>query len=1306
MKPWFTPACLLAMLCALMATAARAQIPTYRAANNATISMAPVFRAATSSNAPLVVRASANANGSTVISPPATATLAITKPAGTALNDALIASIAVSPSTATITPPSGWTLVRRTDNPAVLPDNSNALAVYHKTATNLEPANYAFVIGIPVAGTVNRVGAITAFVDVDPVTPIDVENGQATPSALTHATPSITTTVANAMVVTNHTLSSATTWTAPAGMTEIVDARTGTAPAGQSMERAWATQAVAGASGTKTATALTAANADAGVTHILALRPAASGVSILKPAGTATNDRMIASIGIAWSGLVAPVVTPPAGWTLVRQIDNNNVTRNSLAVFHKAAAAGEPANYFFGVTNGAYIVGGMQSFYNVNAATPIHVENGQITASGTAHATPSVITILDNTLLVTSHTYASSRNWTAPAGMVEAFDRPSGANNAVGQSIEGAWTVQQVAGATGAKSATAAGNADVGATHILALAPGPLPSLTITKPAGTVANDVLIASVGVAWRAAVAPVVTPPTGWTLVRRMDNAAATANSLLVYYKAAGAAEPANYSWTFTETSFATGGILGFYNVSPSAPIHIENGQNTASGTAHATPSVTTTVANTMLVTSHTVASSGTWTPPTGMTERVDQRAPPTANAVGQAIEIANVLQAAAGATGAKSATTAATTDRGNAHILALAPGTAGPNHVELVHNGSAVTCTPRAITVRACTTAASCEGVPASYYVGTFPITMTAIAGANWCSDSLCATALASPATVSNGSTIYLREPTVRTDRMAGTASTATTTVIQCSNTLTPAAMNATTECDIAYADSGFIFDVPHHRAEAGQAVNVSAVKKSDSSLACVPAFAATKSVNFKCSYTNPTGGTRAVRVGGVALNAGNNAGAACDGTGGNVSLAFNASGIAATTVTYADVGSINLSATYAGSGADAGLSMTGSDSFIAAPNDFSVATTGPYTAGTAFAATVTARNSAGAATPNFGQETTAANVTLTSSNPVPGLGNATAISTSASGFAAGVSSTNLTWNEVGTIDLGASVADYLSSGLGVSGSLAGVGSFKPAYFDTFVTSACGTFTYAGLVAPLLAGQPFTVEVKAKRSGGDATDGTNTANYAGATWAKAVTLSDVGGGTGTLINGSLVATDFTAGKASRADLSYRFTSKTTAPYTATIRAVDADSVSSSGHAEGTAPLRSGRLRLANAVGSPLLARAIPAETQYYNGSYWTINALDSCSTTGWSVSPAGSNPLQGSDASGSTTGTLGGSVASGVVTFSASAPGSGGFGYRDFSVTVPDYLKFPWGGGANLSPGARASFGIHRGNYRVIDRRERY
>jgi hypothetical protein len=791
-------------------------------------------------------------------------TLVIAQPAATAVNDVMIASIGVRPSSATVTAPAGWTLVRRINNASA---TANALAVYRKVAGAEEPGSYAWAV----SGASFAVGGIQAFFNVDTASPIDVENGQTTASGLDHSTPSVTTTLANTMVVTSHTFSSSRTWTPPAGMTESFDQSSGAASAtGQSIAGNRVLQAGAGATGVKTATA--AADADVGNTHILALRPATTGPTptpftgtpipvpgsfeaenfdlggegvayhdnttgnaggqyrlaedvdiilssdplgggyvvndfetgewlaytinvaisaaydveirasstfstgafhveidgvnvtgpiavpntgswsvfqwvgkkgvplaagqhvfkivadqqyfnlnslrliqsanptfraassaattsgtlvIAQPAATAVNDVMIASIGVRPS---SATLTPPEGWTLVRRINNASGNTNALAVYRKVVSAAEPGSYSWTLAGSTHAVGGIQSFSGVDTASPIDVENGQTTASGLDHSTPSVTTTLANTMVVTSHTFASSRTWTPPAGMTESFDQSSGAASSAGQSIAGNRVLQAGAGATGVKTATAAADADVGNTHILALRPattGPTPTpvpgsfeavnfraassaattsgtLVIAQPAATAVNDVMIASIGVRPSSAT---LTPPEGWTLVRRINNASGNTNALAVYRKVVSAAEPGSYSWTLAGSTHAVGGIQSFSGVDTASPIDVENGQTTASGLDHSTPSVTTTLANTMVVTSHTFASSRTWTPPAGMTESFDQSSG-AASSAGQSIAGNRVLQAGAGATGVKTATAAADADVGNTHILALRPATTGP------------------------------------------------------------------------------------------------------------------------------------------------------------------------------------------------------------------------------------------------------------------------------------------------------------------------------------------------------------------------------------------------------------------------------------------------------------------------------------------------------------------------------------------------------------------------------------------------------------------------------------------------------
>jgi hypothetical protein len=208
-------------------------------------------------------------------------------------------------------------------------------------------------------------------------------------------------------------------------------------------------------------------------------------------------------------------------------------------------------------------------------------------------------------------------------------------------------------------------------------------TLSIGKPAGTVQGDVMVASIAVRPETAT---ITPPSGWTLVRRLDNASSVANSLAVYYKVAGASEPSSYSWSLSTSTGSAGGIAAFSGVDTSNPIDIENGQNTPSGLSHATPSISTTVADAMLVASFGFSSSATWTPPTGMTEAYDAASATVPNGAGEAVTAAYATQASAGATGTKTATASNDADVGNAHLLALRPASAPPPAVIAVDNVS--------------------------------------------------------------------------------------------------------------------------------------------------------------------------------------------------------------------------------------------------------------------------------------------------------------------------------------------------------------------------------------------------------------------------------------------------------------------------------------------------------------------------------------------------------------------------------------------------------------------------------------------
>jgi MSHA biogenesis protein MshQ len=462
------------------------------------------------------------------------------------------------------------------------------------------------------------------------------------------------------------------------------------------------------------------------------------------------------------------------------------------------------------------------------------------------------------------------------------------------------------------------------------------------------------------------------------------------------------------------------------------------------------------------------------------------------------------------------------------------------------------------------------------------------------------------------------------------------------------------CTFTSTLAGFIFDVPNHVSDTLQTVNVSAVKQSDSSLACTPAFASvSKTVSFACSYSNPATGTLPVAVNGTNI--------AC-GTAGGVSLAFNASGVASTTFRYADVGSVGLTATYTGSGGtETGLTMTGSDSFIAAPASFTVVPAGPYIAGSAFSATVTAKNASGNTTPNFGKETTAATVTLThtvtggtaGTAPADFVGTLGAFGATTAGVASG---NNLAWKEVGDISVTGTLTggSYLGSGLTATGS-GPAGPFKPGYFETVVTPAAGTFTYSG--------QPFSVQIIAKSNWAGNPTTTNYDNTLG--YSKAVTLTDANSGAnnssalGTLANTSVPAASFSSGVATVANVTYTFTSKMTAPLEGPtssplkVRATEtADpTVSSSGHESLTTSvtsIRSGRLKLSNAFGSEKSPLTMVVQAQYWSGQTWVANSADG-STSLAANAFALSGALAGSTSASTIT------LVGGVSTLTLAAPG---------------------------------------------------
>ncbi|MCA8965980.1 MAG: Ig-like domain-containing protein, partial [Planctomycetes bacterium] len=192
-------------------------------------------------------------------------------------------------------------------------------------------------------------------------------------------------------------------------------------------------------------------------------------------------------------------------------------------------------------------------------------------------------------------------------------------------------------------------------------------SLTINTPADREVGDLLLAVVAIRPYTAA---VTPPSGWTLVRRVDNSNSADHSLLIYRRAVAADEPTDHTFTFSASTGSAGGISCFSGVNLAAPVDVESGQNTASGLSHASPSVVTGATDEMVFTAHGMSSASDWTPPVGMTEAFDARSSVATMSTGICVCGCYAVQSAAGATGARMATAAGDADVGNTAIVVLA------------------------------------------------------------------------------------------------------------------------------------------------------------------------------------------------------------------------------------------------------------------------------------------------------------------------------------------------------------------------------------------------------------------------------------------------------------------------------------------------------------------------------------------------------------------------------------------------------------------------------------------------------------
>jgi hypothetical protein len=168
------------------------------------------------------------------------------------------------------------------------------------------------------------------------------------------------------------------------------------------------------------------------------------------PAGVVAGDALLASVAARG----APVLTPPAGWTLVRLDLSGGTIRQ--AVYVKIAGASEPASYSFGLSSAQSAAGGIVAYSGVDPTTPIDAHGGQINTSSVTSTAPSITTTGVNRMLVGLFAKSTLTTHTPPAGMTERFDQQVPAANQYKVTVSATDQPLAAAGATGTRVATTA----------------------------------------------------------------------------------------------------------------------------------------------------------------------------------------------------------------------------------------------------------------------------------------------------------------------------------------------------------------------------------------------------------------------------------------------------------------------------------------------------------------------------------------------------------------------------------------------------------------------------------------------------------------------------------------------------------------------------------------------------------------------------------------------------------------------------------------------------------------------------------
>lgn len=721
----------------------------------------------------------------------------------------------------------------------------------------------------------------------------------------------------------------------------------------------------------------------------------------------------------------------------------------------------------------------------------------------------------------------------------------------------------------------------------------------------------------------------------------------------------------------------------------------------------------------------------------------------SAAGQAAPPANFLLSFTGSTGANNNIH----ELDNLSICALRSNAVGQqiDHIELVHQSSALSCVASPVQVKACLNA-DCS----TLYTNPVTVDLSNTTG-NWQTD---------PIALTNGvGTAYLRntaggEVTLGITETVPPRRAFSQTVCKVGSSIS--------NCKINFLNAGLIFTrtdgvTPLSHQTAAMPFNgyLRAVQTNTTTGACEARATGTQAVRLGYSCENPTsciaGQQFTINNSAIAANT-----AATNSNRTNVSLTFDNTGRAPLTMRYSDVGQVMLhaSTTLAELPPDPSITLTGSsNAFVVRPHTLAVVQaarqdgsanpatttsgTGFLAAGSMFNAIVESRNANGVATPNFGKELSRQRVETAFNQlvyPVSGSnGQLTvgAVDTSIAANAGRQTVTGISWNEAGSINLRARLLNdtYLSTS-DVSSKPASdtIGRFYPNNFvlsASNVRNSCGNFSYMSQPA-------LTVNYQLDAKG---LAGNTLLNYHSDTYSNTASMLVVAQNNGVRLAAGRV--NVTPSKwlqgvylAAQTNASFSRAATPDGPFQNMLLGVsiipntEQDNRNFSAFTlgggavalSGPLDMRYGRMVLDNAYGPENENLPVVARAEYWNGNAFVTNTEDNCTAlSAYALVRPGSNnidllmqkeaPYSGSDtaavrAQASATAVLqGSSVINGLSALMLPAPQQRGSG--NMELKAAPWLLYNWRSGGSSydqNPQAEFIFGRYRGNPRQIYWRE--